>query len=76
MLQMSAIKTDKGMTIDKTGRTGIITDEDSTELVIRSFLKDRNAVWVAENDVLTILGEGLIGHREYHYSFRLHVPWR
>jgi hypothetical protein len=58
---MSAVKTDEGTTIDKAGRTGTVTDEESTELVFGSFLKDSDAVWVAGNDVLTIFGEVLIG---------------
>ena len=58
---MSAVKTDEGATIDRASRTGMVTDEKSIKLVFGSFLKDSNAVWIADNDVLTIFGEDLIG---------------
>ena len=41
---MGAIKTDEGLTIDKTGRTGTITDEQLPELVFRGLLKDRDTI--------------------------------
>src|SRR5579859_693294 len=57
---MGTVKTDEGTTIDKPTRTGTVTDEQATELIFGSLFKNSDAVWVAGNDVLTILGECLI----------------
>ena len=46
----------------KAGSRGTVIDEQSMKLVFRSLFKNSDTIWIAGNNILTILGESLISH--------------
>jgi hypothetical protein len=58
--EVSAVEAKEGATIYEASHTCAIADEHSLELVVGSFLKEGNAVWIDRDDILAIFWESLI----------------